>query len=363
MRLLNFTPFSAGITVVVNKYGREFVLAVNKGTFAIREDGTCSIAEAQQPLAYADECYDEPGLSSVRYESDFALHKPATDVIVNGSAWASQGRAAFQVDVSLEISTIRKTIRVFGDRQWEYLPVEGYRATTPEPFLSMPIMYERSFGGPDLSVKDRAQRPTHPGNPVGPGFHGGLHNQIAGTRLPNIENPYDLIRQPGQAVGPVGLGIVARNWRPRFQWAGTYDETWRENYFPFLPPDFDDRFFLSAPADQCCAYLRGGERLTLTNATPDGRLVFDVPSITMPITLVHRKGSDVFDPLLDTLIIEPDLRRFLITWRAAFPLLCKPTDVSQVWIGNASDARKRALLRGKRFIERIRKPGESKGNV
>ena len=67
--------------------------------------------------------------------------------------------------------------------------------------------------------------------------------------------------------------------RARRQLAGTYDQEWIDNNFPFLPPDFKEAYYQAAPADQQIPYLQGGERVFLENLTPAGQTSFDLPQI------------------------------------------------------------------------------------
>ncbi len=43
----------------------------------------------------------------------------------------------------------------------------------------------------------------------------------------------------------MALGPVGRGWEPRYKLAGTYDQNWIDNVFPFLPSDFEDAYFQS----------------------------------------------------------------------------------------------------------------------
>lgn len=40
---------------------------------------------------------------------------------------------------------------------------------------------------------------------------------------------------------------MGRSWQPRLRYAGTYDQHWMDERLPFLPEDFDLRYFQSAP--------------------------------------------------------------------------------------------------------------------
>ncbi|MBN6151684.1 DUF2169 domain-containing protein [Xanthomonas sp. AmX2] len=50
--------------------------------------------------------------------------------------------------------------------------------------------------------------------------------------------------------------------------------------FPFLPQDFDNRYFQAAPDDQQIPCLRGGEDVLLLNLTPRSARAFASPKWT-----------------------------------------------------------------------------------
>src|SRR5690349_3463690 len=95
----NRTPFAAAQSWVRNLDGAETWIVVVKATFDVLEDGSTRVA-AEQPKPVRTPVYrGEPGRSSIEYESDFALGKTTTDIVVNGSAFAPGGRPATAVDV------------------------------------------------------------------------------------------------------------------------------------------------------------------------------------------------------------------------------------------------------------------------
>ncbi|WP_163069707.1 DUF2169 domain-containing protein, partial [Acinetobacter baumannii] len=59
----------------------------------------------------------------------------------------------------------------------------------------------------------------------------------------------------------------------------------------FLPADFDERYFQSAPADQWTDHLRGGEEVLLLNLTGEERAAFRVPRREVPVTFFLKKGG------------------------------------------------------------------------
>ena len=86
--------------------------------------------------------FGNPALSSNRYEADIAPVKPAAEVIVNGTAHAPNGKAVREMQVGLRLGGLRKVLNVIGDRIYD---AGSYSA--PAPFRTMPIVYERAYGG------------------------------------------------------------------------------------------------------------------------------------------------------------------------------------------------------------------------
>ena len=198
----------------------------------------------------------------------------------------------------------------------------------------MPLLFERAFGGSDQSHPDPKYQGTELRNPVGVGFHQNSDRKtIVGTPLPNLEEPQHPIHKWSDTPPPAGFGIIGRNWQPRIKYAGTYDDQWLKERFPFLPADFDSQYFLSAPASQQVPFLKGGESVRCTNMTPEGIFVFAVPAVEIPLVCRFRDRELRTQPNLDTLIIEPDQRRLLATWRATVPLGRKLAALREVLVG------------------------------
>src|SRR4051812_7527681 len=99
----NRTPFAADHTILQDENGAFVWVVVVKGTFAIAGSGEVQLGNEQMPVCQAPEYLADPNRSSLRYESEFVHTKPATDVICHAQAYASQGRRARSVEVSLTI--------------------------------------------------------------------------------------------------------------------------------------------------------------------------------------------------------------------------------------------------------------------
>ena len=114
------------------------------------------------------------------------------------------------------------------------------------------------------------------------------------------------------------MSYIAPSWQPRVNYAGTYDEAWQKNRAPYLPEDFDKRFFNMAHPDLIYpGFLQGGELVHISGMHPKGDLQFTVPQVKLStkITVKNRIEIPEFD--LETLIIEPNQLQMSMVWKAA----------------------------------------------
>ena len=335
MELNNATEMEAGYTLGVEPSGRELLVVVVKGTFGIPKSGEApSLLEEQEPLVTADTFTGEPGFSAPIQEVDFAPRKLRCDILVVGSAWAPAGRPSDRVTVGVRVGDWKKAFAVIGDRHW-VSGVAGFRPSAPVPFLSKPISYDVAFGGTDAMSPDPAEHYAFMRNPVGRGWHHTLKPKyVERTPLPNTEELDEPVVKPNGDYNPMSFGPVGRGWSSRLPYAGTYDQQWIDNTFPFLPADFSDQYYQAAPSDQQIECLRGGEEVTLLNLTPSGRAVFRLPVIDMPVSFFRKDGEhEDSRAALDTLVIQPDKDLFTMTWRATLPLRRNIFEIPETVVG------------------------------
>lgn len=351
MEILNATRMQAGYTLGLKPDGRESLVVAIKGTYTIPENGEKPrLAEEQVPLVEADEFTGEPGFSATLYETDYAPHKPRCDVLLNGSAYAPAGKPAVKVPVSLQIDPISKSFYVVGYRVW-LRGIIGFNVSKPKPFTVMPISYDSAYGGVDNTHENPKKHKAYLTNLVGVGYHENIEPKfVEGTPVPNTEEISNPVTKTKGKYKPMAFGPIGRVWQPRAPLAGTYDQNWIDNIFPFLPPDFNDAYFQSAPPDQQMPYPRGGEKIVLQNLTPEGRTIFTLPDTTMPVTF-YLKNYDEQETqaVVDTIVIEPDKNRFMLTWRTALPLRRNIFEVVQVVTGRMSKGWYRARRLGKTY--------------
>lgn len=310
LQLQNKTPFAARIVLFPDEAGADTLYVIVKATFNFGKVFT--LTDEQTPPTVADVYWEKPGESSLKYASDMHLGKVATDIIMLGHACAPGQKEVSELDVSLVVGKASKTVRVFGNREWR----EG-TITRPAPFKTMPMVYEKAYGGAYFSEGEVVD--VEPRNPVGRGFAGGRKDkEMNGVPLPNLEDPQHLIRDPSDQPVPACFGFCAPHWLPRAGFAGTCDAAWEKTRAPFLPDDFDRRFHSMAHPDLVYpGYLEGGEPVAIANMHPEGAFSFDLPTVNL-VTRVHiarRLEEPAFK--LETLLLEPNQRKLGIVWRAA----------------------------------------------
>ena len=193
------------------------------------------------------------------------------------------------------------------------------KASEPEPFGACRCCTSGPSGAPTRSRSTSRRSITSRGTRSAAAWSPGTVTwKSTASPCPNLEDPARLIRGPKDRPPPASFGPLAGHWEPRKSYAGTYDEAWTKSRAPYLPLDFNPRFFQAAPPDQVAeGYLKGGEPVEILNATPAGRLAFTLPACTLEIGLpARRPASHRHVPNLDTVSIDPDAGRLWMIWRA-----------------------------------------------
>ena len=335
MELVNATRMAADFNVGLETSGRELLTVVIKGSFTLPAPGaTPQLCEEQVPLVMADTFTGEPATSAPLQEVDFAPRKRACDVLLVGSAYAPLGSEVTRMRVGLRVGPLHKQFDVVGDRFWE-TRLSRIEASLPRHFVRMPASYDRAFGGVDQYSEDPTVHDAYLRNPVGRGWHRHLKaSWVEGTPLPNTEEPGKPVLSPDGSYAPIALGPLGRGWSQRLRFAGTYDQAWQDEVFPFLPKDFDERYYQAAPEDQQMPPSQGPMEVALSGFTPDGPRQFLLPHFSAPLQVFPVAGGrEDHVALLDTLVFEPDAGRFTMSWRMTRPLGKSLHEIAQVVVG------------------------------
>ena len=318
MQLINRTPFSGAAFVDVDRHGSETLVLAIKATYEFGGVEEPWLAAQQSELLFTD-CYAaEPGVSSLLYESDANWGRQATDIALMAHAYPKResGRETY---VTLRVGGVEKTAHVFGDRTWTG-GLGGLQMSPPQPFTRIPLIYERAFGGTDDSPERPADREAEPRNPVGRGLRARAslkrHDSIM---LPNIEDPQNLIREPDSRPAPVGFTFVAKGWKPRRDYAGTYDAAWQRDRMPLLPNDFDPMFYTAASKGLSAPFFRGGESVDLSNLTPTRTERFVIPAVALHAAFHIDAAPTPIAMRLDTIVIDAVKMKLVMVWHGFHP--------------------------------------------
>jgi hypothetical protein len=317
--LKNLTPYGVERNWVRDKQGRHKWVVAVKATFDVAPEGRLKLADEQPPPALAPVYSGDPGVSSLRWDSDLLYAKSHTDVIAEAYAHAPGGKPRPSVPVSLRVGPVAKELLVYGNRIYWKGPT-GIAPTSPAPFTSRPIVYEWAFGGSDFTDPDPRLHRIHDANPIGRGFAVDLE------RL--LEKPAPAVEYPGKdpaTTDPAGFGPIDPSWMPRRARAGTYDERWTRTKKPLLPDDYDDLFASCAPSDQRPAQpLCGGELVELVGLTPAGVLRFALPTVHLTYTTHFGSRREEHRGFLATVLLLPEVARIAMVWQTT--LLVAPRD-------------------------------------
>ena len=352
MEVLDQTGFPHQMGMGMDVAGRSYMTLTVKGSFAFpeREGDLPRPLDMQRPLVMADEFTGAPGFSAPLWESDFAFRKPMCDVVVNGAAHAPQGRPVERLRVGLAVGNWSKQFDVVGQREWRTLG-PAITATRPYPFTRMPFSYDTAFGGPDRSRPPGPDVPVYSPNPVGLGFATATGGNPAGLALPNTEAPGQEITSPYGSYKPMSLGPYGRGWPLRLPFGGTYDAKWIEETAPFLPADFDDRYYQSAPPDQQIPFPAPHSPVVLVHLTQRGREAFHLPDTRLPIR-VWRGAEQVIDRqcLPDSLLLDTEARILMLVWRVWAPIRRTMGELTRAWVGAPTGAMLRAEEEGRGYL-------------
>jgi len=331
----NKTDSEAEMALLADENGRDVLLVLVKTRYDIADDGSLALSKEQEPICFEGEYFGEPGLSSLKIAPEANFEKLATDVVLVGHAYAPNGQPATQFDVGLQVANRRQHIRVFGDRVWQKrLTAKGivnWVMTHPQPIIKVPLIYEKAFGGQDLTPDDKKHHVCEPRNLLGTGVIA-KHSQLEAVALPNLEDPTQLIQSPADRPQPMGMGFVSPDCQPRLGYSGTYDKNWEKTRLPMLPLDFKREFFNAAhPKLIAQGFLTGHEVIHIINACPQGKLSLEMPGDKPEISIKFQ--YEAAKPLvvkLDTVLINTDDMKLTLLWRATEDVFNRIYDMEKI---------------------------------
>lgn len=352
-------------------HGTQTLALLLKRTFAVTMDGTCELADEQEPIVDGELLYDivgAPFRSSVRFGNDTLAFKDRTDVIVQGAAYAYEADTR-RTTVGIRLGDIAREIVVCGDRRGEWSSRGTARFSQPEAFESVPVRWENAYGGPDLTALERngwpfgqaldsarpewdlaSRTPYHyPRNPCGRGHLIELDREsFEDLPIPNLEFPFDPLTPERLAVGaperwmhgplPAAMDWLGSGWFPRSAYIGLVQGSevpdgqptevelgWAAPDLMLTPSILENpsrpprqEYFQAAAPGMALSRTLDGSPLEVTNMHPD----MPVRVIRLPVEAPHVKLGikhgrlEELETRLNTIVIRPDVDEIVLTWCA-----------------------------------------------
>lgn len=310
MQYKNNTPFVLTcLPTRVAETGRTMTIIV-KGTFDLTPDAACTPAKDQLPIK-GDETYLDDIGRSLAWASDLAPFKPHTDFYIIGSYHQPNGIAARRGDASFTLGPLHKELVFWGPRLALQRPDKTWVVTEPEPFVTLPLRWEYSFGG----LQDRR-------NPMGMGIdHQETPDGAKVVPLPRIEHPQHLVTTMKDRPSPANFAPLPPTFLARRRKLGTRDRRWAVFRAPLPPKDYDPSYHNAAPEDQQAGnYPLGNETLLLRNLHPRyAILTTRLPAVRPVVGLLRQQDDGITAEEvamhLDTVVAMPDADRLVLLWR------------------------------------------------
>ena len=325
MELINTSPVPVDFEIVgkLPDDSRALILTA-KATFKIEENGQVKLdREAQLPLLNEDQT-TELGLQP---RDNLPRLDPAFEVMLLGRAHAPGGQTTSRMTVALSVGDIHHEIDVIGERVWQG---EGSSASisSPEVFETMPLVWERAFGGSQQVLIDREAilDVSSPINSEGKGFDhisqarelGDAfmcpegYPQFDTTRpLPNLEMPGSHVTSWSDAPLPVCWAPVPLSSGLIFERFTRSCERRGEDYIRLGAPEMLHR----AHPDWVIGTPGAGAAIRLEGTSREGLLEFRLPELRVVADFQDGKKVQALELFPRSLVLLPEVKRFFLTFR------------------------------------------------
>lgn len=329
MEIENHSPFPHQSFEKATTKEQFFDVIAVSGSFALEHGQPLYPVPKHRPIVTADRYVGEPETTALLEETHLVVAKQRTDIHLLGHARPKDNKPSASWEIAVALGNIRKTARVTGFRAWGWMPLSGWSLSSPTPTEEVALHSGNAYGGylskqlnargnESLDRYDAQQSDTCLANPVGLGYTGNAPlDRAAFYRTAQIEAITDPIDDIRKRYVPVAFGPRARWASERIALAGTYDEFWQNEHFPYLPPDFDFGFYQSAQPDLIApTFLQGDEPLALIGCTETGELKSQLPGLRLLAILTDDSGHrEALGMRLDTVSIDLDRREVHLVWR------------------------------------------------
>jgi hypothetical protein len=245
---------------------------------------------------------------------DLEFRREAVDLIVFGRALAPGGQRIDRMMVAVQCGAIDYRVLVTGDRLW--LPSAGRLvASTPVPFLEMPLTSDRAYGGAGLV--EGAEIP-HAVNPHGRGFYMDAAS-AAHSPLPNLELPDAPVAHWSDAPAPACF------YRPA-GWSGALSIPEGADPAQLAQRAMAEMMQQSVPA-LTCAPEQLGSTIRVVGMTIEGDTSLPAPPLHGPVAdarVGQLRGR--FPSTISSIVVLVDEQVVIATYLCLFRYLFRPMD-------------------------------------
>ncbi|HEY8375971.1 MAG TPA: DUF2169 domain-containing protein [Nannocystis sp.] len=333
-------------------------------TYEVDDAGRMGPA-SEQPGLRAEPEWDPDDPERLVADLDFFTYKLRTDVVVQGHVYGD-GKAR-QLVAEVGVADRMHRIAVFGERRCTLDDFGRIVFSEPGAIERVPLRYTHAYGGRDIAHEEARGNPCrddprffgmteeqinaaspylYPRNPCGRGYLiEATRAAVERIELPQLEDPADLLGPDRLVVGdfrqwyhmplPQGTDWIDYGWYPRCAYFGVVPICERFDAPPAEVtrglvraelaggdgkqlPDYPFEAASGAAPPLQVPHLRGGEPVTLVHIHPRRpRWAFTVPPA--PELAVDARDGTVspVEPVLHTLLVEPDAGRVTVVWRGS----------------------------------------------
>jgi hypothetical protein len=231
--------------------------------------------------------------------------------------------------VIFDVGGAVRRVVVFGDRVWAKQFGGGLVPSDPLPFESIPIGFDRAFGGgwdepPGLMASTNLPHPgyrhAHPLNPGGQGYYPDAE-RARGAPLPNVERPEALIQRWNDAPDPAGLSpckeLVGYRLRDEALAHMRAEGALGRPPEQAESPPLSLRMLHHAPPDLMFDSLPQGARIEL-HGLGKGSVQFALPPCPVSAVVRGKRGDTHVVPRLRAVHVDADRRHVRVVHDLSF---------------------------------------------
>lgn len=305
MDFQNDTPFPAILPTTILDEDRMAASLVARVTYALdlsRKDDRLRIAP-EPAWEVSHEPIDTP---HGKLEAETPFMKGGVDLFVFGAARSLDREPVTRMEVRVSVGDFVRRAVVTGNRIWLKSAASGIHVSAPAKFVEMPLVPANAFGGE--GAWDGLAIPWAE-NPGGKGFVVAA-DQAEGTPLPNLEEPDARVTAWDDRPPVCGFGFCPQKSRARFREGLVFQGR--------ALADITPRWFNTAFPPMVAPRAAPGDRVELTGFTHDGSLGFELPAPPFDLHLRFGDKEATRTPVVDSLGVEVDDKRVVVTYRFAF---------------------------------------------